>query len=280
MSTTRTASFSAPSLVALLAALGAATASDAAFMVNQDPGSQTKRTVSSGGMTYLVALDPSPTTQLAPGATAAHRTVLNDTFDGKDAAGNDDATVDWDFLVGGGLDGAITVVQYDAAELGTTGGAIMEATYNGAGAPTNLWWLQIIDTDAPLGGTTSPYVDPRPNDDNLPFYFTQNEVTNGFPWQTATGQAPAFTNPAASRTILNPDANTDLVFLDFSKRLFTSAPVDWDAYLYLVTWDGAFGGDVTIHDGIQWGFTIAKIPEPATWLLLTVACVYARSHRL
>jgi hypothetical protein len=36
-------------------------------------------------------------------------------------------------------------------------------------------YTQTIDTNAPLGGTSSPYVDPRPNDDDKPFYYTDAE---------------------------------------------------------------------------------------------------------
>ena len=41
--------------------------------------------------------------------------------------------------------------------------------------PDGLRWTQTIDTNVPLGGTTSPYVDPRPNDDTKPFYWTDAE---------------------------------------------------------------------------------------------------------
>jgi hypothetical protein len=36
-------------------------------------------------------------------------------------------------------------------------------------------WTQTITTNVPLGGATSPYVDPHPNDDAKPFYWTDAE---------------------------------------------------------------------------------------------------------
>lgn len=44
--------------------------------------------------------------------------------------------------------------------------------------PDGFRWTQTIDTNVPLGGTTSPYVDPRPNDDTLPFYWTEAETAS------------------------------------------------------------------------------------------------------
>jgi hypothetical protein len=41
--------------------------------------------------------------------------------------------------------------------------------------PDGYKWTQTIDTNVPLGGASSPYVDPRPNDDAKPFYFTDAE---------------------------------------------------------------------------------------------------------
>lgn len=41
--------------------------------------------------------------------------------------------------------------------------------------PDGFKWTQTIDTNVPLGGATSPYVDPRPNDDAKPFYWTDAE---------------------------------------------------------------------------------------------------------
>ncbi|WDE09747.1 hypothetical protein [Thalassomonas haliotis] len=50
-----------------------------------------------------------------------------------------------------------------------------EGLYSSSDYPSGFRWTQTIDTNAPLGGTTTPYVDPRPNDDSKPFYWTDAE---------------------------------------------------------------------------------------------------------
>lgn len=50
-----------------------------------------------------------------------------------------------------------------------------EGVYTSTDYPDGFKWTQTIDTNVPLGGTTSPYVDPRPNDDTKPFYYTDAE---------------------------------------------------------------------------------------------------------
>jgi len=40
----------------------------------------------------------------------------------------------------------------------------------------NLQFIQMVSTSAPLNGTTTPYIDPRPNDDTYPFYWTSAEI--------------------------------------------------------------------------------------------------------
>jgi hypothetical protein len=41
--------------------------------------------------------------------------------------------------------------------------------------PDGFRWTQVIDTNDPKGGAKSPYVDPHPNDDTKPFYYTDAE---------------------------------------------------------------------------------------------------------
>jgi hypothetical protein len=41
--------------------------------------------------------------------------------------------------------------------------------------PDGPKWTQTIETSSPLNGATSPYVDPHPNDDDKPYYYTDSE---------------------------------------------------------------------------------------------------------
>jgi hypothetical protein len=136
--------------------------------------------------------------------------------------------------------GNIAVTQYDAGWSGNGGGAKLLTSYsqtNAVGAGQQLHYLQFVDTNLPLGGSSTPYIDPRPNDDTLPFYWTTSEV--------------------ASRS-----TNKTVTFSDFSRRdkasLTTTDPIEWSAELYQVEYDGATS--ITVRDGISWGWTM----KPAT----------------
>lgn len=137
--------------------------------------------------------------------------------------------------------GGITTNTYEAAWGSPTGGgAQFVANYsqaNAVAAGSRLHYVQIISTNLPLGGSTSPYIDPRPNDDNLPFY-----------WTTAEQAANA-----TSKTV---------AFSDFSKRdsseLSSTNPITWNANLYQVEHDG--NTTVTVRNGVTWGWTM----KPAT----------------
>lgn len=78
--------------------------------------------------------------------------------------------------------GSVTVVTYVA----TAHGLKIVLGYTDAGSGlSNFNWVQTIRTNQPLGGATSPYNDPQPPDDNLPFYWTNAELpsytnTNGY----------------------------------------------------------------------------------------------------
>jgi len=43
---------------------------------------------------------------------------------------------------------------------------------------TDFNYVQTIRTNKPLGGANSPYNDPQPSDDDLPFYWTNAELPN------------------------------------------------------------------------------------------------------
>lgn len=136
--------------------------------------------------------------------------------------------------------GAIAQTTYQAGWENGGGGAKFEADYlqtNSVAAGKQLHYLQVITTNDPLNGAVSPYIDPQPNDDNLPFYWTTGEVAG----------------KSTSKTVH---------FSDFSKRdpatLSTTNPITWDANLYQVEYDGA--NAVTVRDGVSWGWTM----KPAT----------------
>lgn len=111
----------------------------------------------------------------------------------------------------------------------TASGVHMEVQGQGLGSDPNYpdgWrWTQTIDTNEPLGGGSSPYVDPRPNDDTKPFYWTDAEH------QTHLGE-----------------------FIDYPSRSTpASGQTTWDATLCL---NGVNGTDVTAFDCLSYGFTV------------------------
>ena len=78
--------------------------------------------------------------------------------------------------------GSVTVVTYVATAHGLQ--IVLGYTDSSSGL-SNFNWVQTIRTNQPLGGATSPYNDPQPPDDNLPFYWTNAELpsytnTNGY----------------------------------------------------------------------------------------------------
>jgi len=50
-----------------------------------------------------------------------------------------------------------------------------EGAYSSEEFPDSFKWTQTIETDVPLNGATSPYVDPHTTDDAKPFYYTDAE---------------------------------------------------------------------------------------------------------
>jgi hypothetical protein len=81
-------------------------------------------------------------------------------------------------IVGGGAVGA--GVGAAVSGVGAIPGAVVGGVAGGiaAGLSAEYQWTQTIDTDSPLHGAVSPYVDPHPNDDpeGAPFYYTGAEA--------------------------------------------------------------------------------------------------------
>lgn len=158
-------------------------------------------------------------------------------------------------VLGGAAPGTLTVDIYAAMLYG----ADFAARYND-GIPGPSWtfppplgggpsyrFIQEINTNMPLGGPGSPYIDPRPNDDPgglpLPYYWTD-------------GEAAARTNG------VNGFGAYDIRFSDAPRRDCKNTHTTWFADLFIVD-ENRFtvpGIDplhvITIHDGVRWGFEI------------------------
>jgi hypothetical protein len=142
----------------------------------------------------------------------------------------------WTATTGAG--GAASISSYQAGFQGGLGGGEITALFNRGSAPpagSKLEWVQTVTTNAPLGGSTSPYLDNAANT-SVPFYsLTAANVTPGLP----AGQ---------------------IDFYDYSKRnpglLSTTNPITWDAKLYPVVADAATG--LTVYDGVSWGWNMKK----------------------
>lgn len=149
----------------------------------------------------------------------------------------------WTVNTSGGAAGSIATTKYAAGwdpAIANRGGGIFEATYSQAGAVASghsLQWVQVINTNIPQPGVSSPYIDPQPNDDALPFYWTGAEQ-------------PGFSTSKSTR------------IKDFSQRYSTSLsstnPITWSADLYAADYDG--NKTVTVGNGIRWGWNM----KPAT----------------
>ena len=134
-----------------------------------------------------------------------------------------------------------------------------------------------MTTNRPLGGNTSPYIDPRPNDDTLPFYWTTPEDTNQ---NGVAGACGNFTQGSKGAP-----ANS-YHFYDCSQRTVPSgsAATNWSGELVLASWTDPGGNNwinmappmasrtVTVYDGIGWNWSMTDpadgVPEPSTWMLL------------
>jgi len=139
-----------------------------------------------------------------------------------------------------GTGGAMSVTAYSADYSRGLGGAVFQALYDNAEslmAGQRLEWIQVIDTNVPLGGATSPYLD-----------------NAGKPIR------PFYTYTAENRDPYLPE--NQLNFYDFSTRdprmLVALEPdsIEWNASLYPVIWDG--NASVEVRDGLGWGWTMNR----------------------
>lgn len=185
-------------------------------------------------------------------------------------AGGDTDFSGWTFDYDGGtLAGTITIDEYEAAysDDHVGGGRISIRYEKGVDDPETLRWVQLITTTDALGGATSPYIDPHPNDDDSadgPFYYCDppgDALCDDFDIADHVDGAEDY----------GFGTDYDLHFFDFSRREHEMPfeNISWTAELWLVSWDEAT--TVTFHDGIEWGWVMT--PEPSSALLVLVGLV-------
>jgi hypothetical protein len=164
------------------------------------------------------------------------------------------------------LSGALAVNNYLCTSVAThNGGANLTAVYTRAETdPTiaDLRFIQLVDTSRPNGGTTTPYIDPRPNDDTLPFYWSTANDTNSF-FGNKTATTYRF-NDNPSRTGI---PNGELI--------------TWRGTLMLASFvDDGSNTTVNVYDGLQWGWNLQLVPEPANLgVLALIGAILNARHR-
>ena len=106
----------------------------------------------------------------------------------KELASGDTDFTGWTFNKGAALSGTLTIDYYHSKFVSThRSGSQIRARYTkGAGDPATLRWVQLIETNDPKGGATSPYIDPYPEDEpnstspdpnkTRPFYYNEEEI--------------------------------------------------------------------------------------------------------
>lgn len=174
---------------------------------------------------YALSPDGAAVVRLAPQSTVAAASL-----------GSSLLPSGWTQAAGSG--GAISVTSYKAGFNGATGGAEIKALFTRGSVPpagSFLEWVQVLNTNVPLGGNTSPYLD-NAADTTKPFYsLTSVNTTPGL-------------------------VADQLNFYDFSKRnpasLSTANPLTWNAKLYPVVADAS--NVMTVYDGVSWGWTMKK----------------------
>jgi hypothetical protein len=192
-----------------------------------------------GATPWIASLDPARPVEIARGGTANFLTVLTLAFPG--ASG-------WTFVAAANdlSNNSLRVHTYDVEGTPARVGAEFDVEYvPGAGDPTtNIHWIQVVTDNHNLTN--------NPGHGNF-----ENVVDNPF---SPLGRAPYYDDGGAA------DMRN---FYDFPGRTDANMSHSWVADLYLVSGPNAgTPGQVTVYNGIRWGWRNEPVPEPATMLLL------------
>lgn len=258
-------------LALLVAILGILSPPASAFTIQLGTGATYDKSDPLGDLppntTGTVTLNPAPTDikdiYLAPPQETANIFIVF-------AADAPTQFADWTAVPGVALKGTLTITEYDARDYKaeprpplTTprGGADMRAIFTrDAGDPTpdnpaiaDLQFINLFTDNTGASGALASHIDPFPNDDTLPWYYTETEAQAR---QTAT-------------TFRFEDSPSDKVTtIPFNRTVRFET--------YLATFDNTTKV-ATIHDGWSWGYDVVadraprkEIPEPSTVLGTTL----------
>ncbi len=166
----------------------------------------------------------------------------------------------WTVAAGGALEGTLHISKYEARNPAPhVGGGLLQARFTGptGGRDGTARFAQLLDFNHPPDPRCKqpvPHLDPCPNDDKLPFYYTEGQHRE------------------------SSNENSTLFFDDWWQRCRSHPDhIWWRAQLFLVTWNGETG--LTVHDGIKWGWDLRCVPEPGTLLVFGVGALALLARR-
>jgi len=177
-------------------------------------------------------------------------------------------TPGWTYTRDGSLDGDLWVLQYEAFDyeyFDTAGnyrckhGAEITVNYDKIVAPEGqiLDWLQVYTESGGSVTQQGPYkwtADPPAGSvidgneqDQAPFYYNQYEM-------------------ASAHHFWDKPSDPHLEALPWAGSV--------TFYLFLVSWSGDYAspGQITVYDGIAWGYQGLCVPEPMTQVLMPLSC--------
>lgn len=181
----------------------------------------------------------------------------------------------WTFSWGDNLNGTLTVDHYKAYDKHRDGicghGAEFSCHYVPADTdPDNLNWVQVFEASYDKEGIPAgtSIVDPFQNDgtDDAPFYFSNLDDPKRYYYPKVI--------PADS-----------IIFGDtpIAEHYEDTAWSGWlRLNLFLASWDTATPHELTIHDGVRWGYDAECVPVPMSVVLglIGLAMIHRMRRRL
>lgn len=104
--------------------------------------------------------------------------------------------------------------------------------------PSGFRWSQVVDTNVPLGGTSSPYVDPRPRDFDTPFYYSETAHKSTF------SDYPTRPPRRDSPPVITWQASLCLNGVNLAEK--TATPFECFTYGFTIKKTGEITGEVTL----------------------------------